>query len=57
MYNLAYFKEQDREILLQFMEDYPFAFLTGSYSSGKQVATQIPILVEERGDQLFLHER
>lgn len=54
MYNLSYFKEEDRQILLQFLHDYPFAFLTGSNSTGKQVATQIPILIEERQGELYL---
>ena len=54
MYNLSYFKEEDKQVLLQFMFDHPFAFLTGSFKNGKQVATQIPLLVEERNGKLFL---
>ncbi|MFT5513553.1 MAG: transcriptional regulator [Bacteroidia bacterium] len=54
MYNLSYFKEDDKKTLFQFLNDYPFAFLTGSDSSGKQVATQIPILVEERNGVWYL---
>jgi len=54
MYNLSYFKEEDKQILLQFLNDYPFAFLTGSDSTGKQVATQIPVLVEEREGEWYL---
>ncbi len=54
MYNLSYFKEEDKQILLQFLNDYPFAFLTGSDATGKQVATQIPILVEERDGEWYL---
>ncbi len=54
MYNFSYFKEKDRQKILGFIEEYPFAFITGSYLSGKQVATQIPILVEERNGELFL---
>jgi transcriptional regulator len=54
MYNFSYFKENDKQTLLDFFEDHPFAFLTGSHLSGKQVATQIPVLIEERGDELFL---
>ena len=42
MYNFSYFKEQDRQRLLHFMEEHPFAFLTGSTLSGKQVATRFP---------------
>ncbi|MBL7922646.1 MAG: FMN-binding negative transcriptional regulator [Bacteroidia bacterium] len=54
MYTFSYFKEQDRQTLLDFMADHPFAFLTGSDLSGKPVATQIPVLFEERNGDLFL---
>lgn len=54
MYNFSYFKEKDREAILDFMEENPFAFMTGSFLSGAQVATQIPILLEERDGELFL---
>jgi transcriptional regulator len=54
MYNLSYFKEEDQQVLCQFMDDHPFAFLTGSFLSGKQVATQVPILLEKRDDDLIL---
>lgn len=54
MYNFSYFKEKDRQTMIQFMEENPFAFLTGSDLSGNQVATQIPILIEERDGELYL---
>jgi len=54
MYNFSYFKEKDKNVILDFIEEHPFAFLTGSYSSGRQVATQVPILMEEREGELFL---
>lgn len=54
MYNFSYFKEKDKQTVLKFIEEHPFAFITGSYLSGKQVASQIPILVEERQGELFL---
>jgi transcriptional regulator len=54
MYNFSYFKERDKKVLLDFMEENPFAFLTGSYLCGSPVATQIPILFEERDGDLFL---
>ncbi|MDO1451716.1 FMN-binding negative transcriptional regulator [Rhodocytophaga aerolata] len=54
MYHFSYFKENEKQIILDFFEDHPFVFLTGSSLSGKQVATQIPVLIEERGGQLFL---
>lgn len=54
MYNFSYFKEKDKQTILDFLEENPFAFMTGSFLSGKQVATQIPILLEERSGELIL---
>lgn len=54
MYNFSYFKEEDKQVLLQFLNDHPFAFLTGSFSDGRQVATQIPVVIEERDGELYL---
>ncbi len=54
MYNFSYFKEKDRQAILDFIEENPFAFMTGSFLSGNQVATQIPILLEERNGELYL---
>ncbi len=54
MYNFSYFKEKDRQTILDFIDEHPFAFLTGSNLSGKQVATQIPLLFEERKGDLYL---
>lgn len=54
MYNFSYFKEKDKQRILDFIEENPFAFMTGSFLSGRQVATQIPVLMEERDGELFL---
>ncbi len=54
MYSFSYFKEKDRQAILDFIKENPFAFLTGSNLSGTQVATQIPLLPEERQGELFL---
>ncbi|OYU84812.1 MAG: hypothetical protein CFE24_04960 [Flavobacterium sp. BFFFF2] len=54
MYNFAYFKEKDKQTIADFIGENPFAFLTGSFLSGKQVATQLPVLLEERNGELFL---
>ncbi len=54
MYNFSYFKERDRQIIMDFIEENPFAFLTGSNLSGSQVATQIPVLIEEKQGDLIL---
>lgn len=54
MYNFSYFKEKDKQTIIDFIEENPFAFLTGSFLSGKQVATQIPVLLEIRDGELYL---
>lgn len=54
MYNLPYFKEQDPQVVLQFMREHPFVMLVACSASGKPVATQVPVLIEERGDKLYL---
>jgi transcriptional regulator len=54
MYKFSYFKEKDKQTILDFIEENPFAFMTGSYLAGGQVATQIPILIEERNGELIL---
>ena len=54
MYHFSYFKEKDKQTILDFMEEYPFAFMTGSKLNGEQVVTQIPILIEERDGELYL---
>jgi transcriptional regulator len=54
MYHFSYFKEQDKQVIQEFIEEYPFAFMTGSFLSGAQVATQIPVLREERNGELYL---
>lgn len=54
MYHFSYFKEKDKQVILDFIEENPFAFITGSFLSGGQVATQLPFLLEEKNGELFL---
>jgi transcriptional regulator len=54
MYNFAHFKENDRQAILTFIQEHPFAFVTGSFANGKQVATQIPLLIKEKNGEFFL---
>lgn len=54
MYNFSYYKEKDKQTILDFIEENPFAFLSGSFLSGKQIATQIPVLLIEKNGDLFL---
>jgi transcriptional regulator len=54
MYNLPYYKEKDRQVILEFIHKNPFAFIAGCDESNKPIATQIPVFIEERNDKLFL---
>jgi len=54
MYNLPYHKEKNDEIVKQFIDAHPFAFLTGCDAENKPVATQIPIFIEQDGDKQIM---
>jgi transcriptional regulator len=54
MYSLPYFKEHDPKVVMDFIHDHPFAFITGCSPDGKPVATQIPVFIEEKEGRLFL---
>ncbi len=47
MYNLPYHKEKDPEVIREFINRHPFAFLTGCSHENKPVATQVPVFIEE----------
>ena len=53
MYNLAHFKENDQQTVVNFMKQHPFAMLIGC-SDNISYATQIPVLFEERDNTIFL---
>ncbi|MGV3657753.1 MAG: FMN-binding negative transcriptional regulator [Chitinophagaceae bacterium] len=53
MYNIPYFKEQDNQVILQFMRAHSFALVIGC-NDNKPAATQLPLLMEEREGKLFL---
>ncbi|MFN2439427.1 MAG: FMN-binding negative transcriptional regulator [Chitinophagaceae bacterium] len=54
MYNLPYYKEGDQKVVLEFIHEHPFAFITGCDEKGKPVATLIPVFIEERNDKLYM---
>ena len=54
MYNLPNYKEQDRQVVYEFMRNYPFAIITGTSAQGMPVATHVPLLIKEREDGLYL---
>lgn len=54
MYDLPYFKEQDPEVVKEFIREHPFAFLAGSDATNNPVATQVPVFIDEKDGKLFL---
>lgn len=54
MYNLPYFKEEDKQKVMEFIHQHPFAFIAGVDAENRPVATQIPVFIEERNDKLYL---
>jgi len=54
MYDLPYHKEKDAQLIQEFVDQYPFAFLTGCDSENKPVATQVPVFFEEKDGKQFL---
>jgi transcriptional regulator len=53
MYNLPHFKEPDHAVVIDFMKQHPFAMLIG-HADGRSVATQIPLLFQERQGKMIL---
>src|SRR5438477_5616767 len=53
MYNLPYFKEKDGQVIIDFINQHPFAMLIGS-NNNLPVATQVPLLTEEKEGKLYL---
>lgn len=49
MYDLPYHKERDERVIQDFIDEHPFAFLSGCDSQNKPVATQVPVFMEDRG--------
>ena len=54
MYNLPYYKEKNPQVIKEFIDEHPFAFLTGCSSENKPVATQVPVFIEEQNGRKIL---
>ena len=54
MYDLPYYKDTDEPAVRAFVENHPFAFLSGCDSHGAPVATQVPMFMEERVGRMIL---
>jgi transcriptional regulator len=54
MYKLPYHKEQNEQVIKEFVDQHPFAFLIGCDSENKPVATQVPVFIEEKDSRKIL---
>ena len=53
MYDVSYFKAKNEEDVVAFMKDNPFVTICSFGKDGFPVATQVPIIIEERNGKLF----
>lgn len=54
MYDLPYHKESNDQVVRQFIDQHPFALLTGCDAQGRPVATQVPVFLETRDGRTLL---
>ena len=54
MYNLPYYKEKNPQVIREFIDQHPFAFLIGCDSGNNPVATQVPVFIEEENGRKIL---
>ncbi|MBW7913120.1 MAG: FMN-binding negative transcriptional regulator [Taibaiella sp.] len=53
MYHPPHFTEKDRDVIISFMQEYPFVTLILNHE-GKSHATQIPVMLREEDDTLYI---
>ena len=54
MYNLPYYKESKEQVVYDFIEQNPFAYLSGCDAQNRPVATQVPVFIEQEADKKVL---
>lgn len=54
MYNLPSYREDNPEIIKEFIDQHPFAYLSGCDAENKPVATQVPVFIEEKDGKQIL---
>jgi transcriptional regulator len=54
MYHLPHYKSENQEQVFKFIHEHPFITLTGVDANNYPVATQVPVLIEERDRKLYL---
>ena len=54
MYELPYYKEKNEKVIREFIDEHPFAFVSGCDADNKPVATQVPVFIEEHDGRKIL---
>ncbi len=54
MYDLPYHKERDVAVVQKFIDEHPFALLTGCDAEGRPVATQVPMFLRKQDGRTVL---
>ena len=54
MYDLPYYKEQNGQVIKEFIDQHPFAFLSGCDIENKPIATQVPVFIEQNDGKTIL---
>ncbi len=54
MYDLPHHKEKNEQLVREFIDKHPFAFLAGSDPENKPVATQVPVFLEDKDGRKIL---
>jgi len=54
MYDISYFKAKDHKEVLDFMHANPFVTICGVDKNGFPVAAQVPVLIKQQNDKLFI---
>ena len=54
MYNIPHFKAKDHQEVIDFMHANPFVTICGVDANGFPVAGQIPVLIKQENDKLFI---
>lgn len=54
MYDISYFKANDLQEVIEFMQANPFVTICGVDKNGLPIAAQIPILIKQVDDKLFI---
>ena len=55
MYDISYFKAEDHQEVIDFMQVNPFVTICGVDANGFPIAGQIPVLIKQENDKLIIN--